>query len=108
MPWKLNIPEWTTFLFFMSSFFLQPCDTSKQYLYSTKLEWCYHHRWLICASQVIQVTSVVDPRGKAGAKGAADAFKVARSNAPDYGGIGEQIRSRSLERQAATAAEAHC
>ena len=45
--------------------------------------------------------------GKAGAKGAADAFKVARSNAPDYGGIGEtNQKSRSLERQAATAAEA--
>ena len=45
--------------------------------------------------------------GKAGAKGVADAFKVARSNAPDYGGIGEaNQKARSMERQAATAAEA--
>lgn len=45
--------------------------------------------------------------GKAGAKGAADAFKVARASAPDYGGIGEaHQKARSMERQAATAAEA--
>ena len=44
--------------------------------------------------------------GKAGARGAADAFKAARSNAPDYGGIGEaNMKARSMERQAATAAE---
>ena len=44
--------------------------------------------------------------GKAGAKGVADAFKVARSNAPDYGGLGEAgMKARSAERQAATAAE---
>ena len=29
--------------------------------------------------------------GKAGAKGAADFFKVARANSPDYGGIAEAI-----------------
>ena len=45
--------------------------------------------------------------GKAGAKGAADAFKAARANAPDYGGLGEaHQKARSMERQAATAAEA--
>lgn len=45
--------------------------------------------------------------GKAGAKGAADAFKVARANAPDYGGLGEaHMNSRSMERKAATAAAA--
>ena len=44
--------------------------------------------------------------GKAGAKGVADAFKVARSNAPDYGGLGEaRQNARSKERQVATAAE---
>ena len=46
--------------------------------------------------------------GKAGAKGAADAFKVARSSAPDYGGLAEaNMKSRSDERVAATQAEAY-
>ena len=46
--------------------------------------------------------------GKAGAKGAADAFKAARANAPDYGGLAEaNMKSRSAERQAVTDAEAY-
>ena len=46
--------------------------------------------------------------GRAGAKGAADAFKVARASAPDYGGIAEaNMKSRSAERVAATEAEAY-
>ena len=45
--------------------------------------------------------------GKAGARGAADAFKAARASAPDYGGIAEaNMKSRSAERIAATEAEA--
>ena len=45
--------------------------------------------------------------GRAGAKGAADFFKVARANAPDYGGLAEaNMNSRSAERIAATQAEA--
>lgn len=46
--------------------------------------------------------------GKAGAKGAGDAFKVARSSAPDYGGMAETaIKARGMERRAAHEAEAH-
>ena len=45
--------------------------------------------------------------GKAGAKGAADFFKVARASAPDYGGLAvANMKSRSDERKAATQAEA--
>ena len=45
--------------------------------------------------------------GRAGAKGAADFFKVARANAPDYGGLAEaNMNARSAERIAATQAEA--
>lgn len=45
--------------------------------------------------------------GRAGAKGVADAFSVARANAPDYGGIAEtSMNARSKERIAATNAEA--
>lgn len=46
--------------------------------------------------------------GKAGAKGVGDAFKVARSASPDYGGIAEaHQQARSKERQAATEAESY-
>ena len=45
--------------------------------------------------------------GKAGAKGAADFFKVARSSSPDYGGLAvANMKSRSDERKAATEAAA--
>ena len=46
--------------------------------------------------------------GRAGAKGAADFFKVARASAPDYGGLAEaNMKARSAERKAATEAEAY-
>ena len=46
--------------------------------------------------------------GKYGAKGAADAFKVARANAPDYGGLGEAHQNaRKTERKAVTEAESN-
>ena len=44
--------------------------------------------------------------GKAGAQGAADFFKVARANAPDYGGLANaNLKARSSERIAITKAE---
>ena len=46
--------------------------------------------------------------GKAGAKGASDAFIAARSAAPDYGGLAEaNMNARSAERKAATEAQAY-
>ena len=45
--------------------------------------------------------------GRAGSRGGSDFFKVARANAPDYGGLAETaMKARSSERIAATQAEA--
>ena len=45
--------------------------------------------------------------GKAGSRGGSDFFKVARANAPDYGGLAETaMKARSSERIAVTQAEA--
>lgn len=45
--------------------------------------------------------------GRAGSRGGSDFFKVARANAPDYGGLAETaMKARSSERVAATQAEA--
>ena len=45
--------------------------------------------------------------GRAGSRGGSDFFKVARANAPDYGGLAEtNMKARSSERVAVTQAEA--